>query len=217
MSSKIVNPGETITDVILNYTGSVSFWDAILTLNDLKDWNPELKDQILIPDSLFDQTVLAQLAIYPACNASVNDILEQLTNVAEILVANTIVNSDSLPTKEPIPVKTYQIKQGESITDVLLNSVGTLAYWNSFLNQNLKSDWAPELTVNEKIEIPSGLLVDENTTRQLAIYPACNASVNDIYAQMALIVSIITNLWILKTSYWNDLGIWMDDKNWIDE
>src|ERR1035437_614315 len=217
MSSKIVNPCETITDVILNYTGSVSFWDAILKVNDLKDWDPELQDQILIPDSLFDQTVLAQLSVYPACNISINDILDQLADVAEILAANTIVNSDSLPPKEPIPIKTYQIKQGESITDVLLNSVGTLAYWDSFLNQNLKSDWAPELMVNEKIKIPSGLLVDENTTRQLNIYPACNASVNNIYAQMALVISIITNLWILKTGYWDDLGIWMDDKNWIDE
>jgi len=214
MSSKIVNPGETITDVILNYTGNVSFWDAILTLNDLKDWNPELKDQILIPDSLFDQAVLSQLSIYPACNISVNDIFTQLTNVAEILAANTIVNSDSLPLKEPIPIKTYQIKQGESITDVLLNSVGTPAYWETFLNQNSKADWTPELMVNEKIEIPSGLLIDENTTRQLNIYPACNASVNDIYAQMALVVSIITNLWILKTGYWDNEGIWMNDKNW---
>jgi hypothetical protein len=216
MSNKIVKQGESISDVVLNYTGNISFWDAILTLNDLKDWNPELTSNVLIPDLVFDKNTLSQLSTYPAHNASVDDILDQLSNISGILAINTIVNSELPPAKETIPNKTYKVRPGETITDVILNSVGTLAYWNNFLNQNLGSDWTPDLLVNENIEIPKGLLIDGNTTRQLGLYPACNDSVNDIYEQIAIMISIMTDLWILKTGFWNDFGIWMDDKYWID-
>lgn len=110
----------------------------------------------------------------------------------------------------------YIIKQGETITDVVGNSTGNIDNWDAILTANGFDDWTPQLVAGQAIQIPDNLDVDQNTQRQLATYPICNTSVNDVYDQIDAIVALLTDNWILATGFWNDNALWFDTKNWID-
>ena len=225
MSNYIVRQGETITDAILNATGDISFLDEVLTLNSLSDWNPELTigQVLLIPDIAFDLEIISDLNLYPANNYSVYGLLDLMNTILLILQENSIINTE-LPAAYPVPdLSTYYIiLQGDSITDAILNLSGNLKFWDSFLNENKIADWTPNLLVGQKIKLPTGTLIDQNTTRQLAIYPASNgiydngAEITKIEDQISSAVGTLPNLWILATGYWNDQGIWIDTSLWID-
>jgi len=47
----VVRGGETIKDVVINATGTIDNWDAILTANDFTDWVPSLRvgQKVIIP------------------------------------------------------------------------------------------------------------------------------------------------------------------------
>jgi hypothetical protein len=77
MSNYIVNIGETITDVLLNSTGTIgnvsniNNWQLILDANNFDTWTPALTagQIIIIPDSVQIQTnVLNELQNNKACN-----------------------------------------------------------------------------------------------------------------------------------------------------
>ena len=97
-----------------------------------------------------------------------------------------------------------------------------MKFWDTFLNENKIADWTPNLSVGQKIKLPTGTLIDQNTTRQLSIYPASNgiydngAEITKIEDQISSAVGTLPNLWILATGYWNDQGIWIDTSLWID-
>ena len=221
MNNYTVKQGETITDAILNATGDISFWDAVLTLNDLADWNPQLStgQVLLIPDATFDPEILADLNLYPCNNYSVYGLLDLMNAVISILQNNTIVNTE-LPAAYPVPDLSvyYTILQGDSITDAILNLSGNLQYWNSFLNANGLADWTPTLLVGQKIKLPAGIMIDQNTTRQLSVYPASNGIFNgsSIEDLISAVIMSLPYVWILETGNWNDSGVWIDTKNWID-
>lgn len=97
MSTYTVKPGETITDVVINSTGNIDNWDAILTANEFEDWTPELAagQVIQIPDDLVvvDQNTLRAVQSYPICNASVSDVYDQIDEVLEVLSDNWILST----------------------------------------------------------------------------------------------------------------------------
>jgi hypothetical protein len=66
-----VRTGETIGDVCLNATGTLSNWESILNANNFLDWVPDLYpgQKIIIPDGAeIQNNVLVVTAQYPANN-----------------------------------------------------------------------------------------------------------------------------------------------------
>lgn len=71
-------------------------------------------------------------------------------------------------------MSTYTIKEGETITDVSLNATGTIGNWSLILEANGFTDWTPALVAGQSIIIPDGVEIQNNTLRELKIYPAAN-------------------------------------------
>jgi|YelNatPaOPRAMG01_1025707.scaffolds.fasta_scaffold37442_5 hypothetical protein len=68
-----VRTGETITDCVINATGTIDNWEEILNANGFTEWVPDLYpgQQVLIPDTVeLQNNVLVVLNKYPANNAS---------------------------------------------------------------------------------------------------------------------------------------------------
>ena len=78
----------------------------------------------------------------------------------------------------------YTVKVGEDISDVILNSTGSLLNWDAILQANNFTDWTPILSIGQQIFIPDGvnttLQLQSNVQRILAKYPACNNSQNSL-------------------------------------
>lgn len=111
---------------------------------------------------------------------------------------------------------TYIVKPGESISDVVLNSTGTILNLDLFLTTNGFTDWTPELTPGQIIQVPASAVIDSNTLRQLQSYPSCNNFIDRFLFLIESIFGQLLDRWILKTGYWNDLGYWIDTDYWID-
>lgn len=110
----------------------------------------------------------------------------------------------------------YIVKQGESITDVVLNSTGSKLNLDAVLTANGFTDWTPILITGQSVKIPSGLAVDANTKRQLEKYPAVNSVTTDVYAKIDGVFGLMADNWILTTGYWNDDYVWKDNRLWRD-
>lgn len=110
----------------------------------------------------------------------------------------------------------YIVKSGETISDVVLNSTGSLNNWDTILTANSFNDWTPELVVGQEIVIPDGVSADNNVVRQLATYPACNFSLSDVFDKISAVFLLMANNWILKSGAWNDGAVWIDSAMWID-
>lgn len=83
-----VKPGESIGDVVMNSTGSLLNWDAVLTANGFTDWTPTLfAGQVLtIPDNVqVDANTRRQLQSYPACNNISTDIFGKIEIVFSLI------------------------------------------------------------------------------------------------------------------------------------
>ena len=114
-------------------------------------------------------------------------------------------------------MSTYTVKVGEGIGDVVENATGSIANWDAVLAANAFGDWTPDLAPGQVVQIPDGVVtLDLNTKRQLAVYPACNASVNDVFEQIIALFNLFSNNWILQTGFWNDDAVWVDSKLWVD-
>jgi len=87
----------------------------------------------------------------------------------------------------------YTVQQGETIGDVIQNSVGSISFWNDVLNANPSlTQWVPILTAGQQIIIPDTIVRNLNNVRQFASYPLNNASVPTVYTQIATIFALIT-------------------------
>jgi len=87
-STYIVKVGDTIRDVCINGTGSMSNWDAILSANGFDTWTPLLTagQEIVVPDGVFiDTNSFADKKVYPSCNNGPANILDVLQQVFDIL------------------------------------------------------------------------------------------------------------------------------------
>jgi hypothetical protein len=99
----IVRNGERISDVVMNSTGDISNWEAILKANGFQEWVPELSagQIIIIPDKVINQASIKSILLnYPANNNSfTSDYLDQaeslLTSVHDITADSDVVPADS--------------------------------------------------------------------------------------------------------------------------
>lgn len=86
----VTKAGETIHDVCLNATGtlSISNINIILDYNSFDNWTPTLYagQTILIPDTVAKQVnVQRELFFRPAVNGMINDFQTQLDEILDIL------------------------------------------------------------------------------------------------------------------------------------
>ena len=219
MSNYVAKQGETISDIVLNGTGSLASWDAILTANDLDDWTPEVLggEAFIIPaDAIFDLDALVDLVARPACNLSVASLRDQIDAIFTIMETAAPVDVPVFTPEVVDTSKKYYVKAGESIYDAVINATGTLANLNLVLDANGFEDWTPILVSGQALIIPDTVTNDPNAFRQFEQYPVSNTSVNNIDDQIISIFELINDYWILTTGYWNDLAIWKDEKTWID-
>lgn len=96
MSNYIVKEGETITDVVINSTGSIDNYDIILEANSFNDWTPSLYagQSIVIPDTVTIQSnILSIMANYPVCNNINTDVTSQIDTIIGIF-ANVVIYDD---------------------------------------------------------------------------------------------------------------------------
>ena len=96
MSNYTVKQGESINDVVLNATGAIANLDAVLTANGFAEWTPVLTvgQVITIPVTVsVDANIQRQLAIYPAVNNVVDDVINKVEAVFQILDDNWILTT----------------------------------------------------------------------------------------------------------------------------
>ena len=110
----------------------------------------------------------------------------------------------------------YIVKAGESISDVVINSTGSLVNWDAICQANGFTDWTPILYAGQSIIIPSTVNIDSNSLQDAQAYPKCNSVRGDIYELIQDVWNTIFGNWILRTGFWNDGGVWIDTANWID-
>lgn len=215
-----VRYGETISDVVMNSTGLIGNWAAILEANGFDDWTPAIDagDVLFVPDDLpVDNDAIAQLSTYRANNRSMTGVYTKIA-----VIFTTLAGAS--PATAPVIVKPvkdtntyYQVREGETIGDVVMNSTGNIANWPMILDANGFNDWTPALAAGQILTIPATVISNPNGLRQLAKYPANNASVPNVYDKINSIFGIMNpNDWILKTGFWDDLGYWRDTNVWID-
>lgn len=87
---------------------------------------------------------------------------------------------------------TYLVRQGEGISDCVLNSLGDISAWGAFLDSNFFDNWTPSLFNGQSLQIPDSSNNNVGNIEALAEYPANNFSVPDIYNQIdALFASLV--------------------------
>jgi phage tail protein X len=90
------------------------------------------------------------------------------------------------------------VKQGETITDIILNNTGDIINWNAVLDANpAVTDWTQILTVGQVITIPDTVAKNLNNIRQFALYPLNNASIATVYDQ---IIDILNSMLFIETT-----------------
>jgi hypothetical protein len=92
----LVQPGQSMWDVVLNATGTLANLDQVLDDNEAMDWTPVLiaGSGIVISDEVdIDINALQQLQLFPVCNTSVNDIAAQINTIFETLSGLWILRS----------------------------------------------------------------------------------------------------------------------------
>lgn len=85
----------------------------------------------------------------------------------------------------------YIAKEGEHITDVILNATGSLSNWDSILSENNLTDWTPDIQTGQVFVIPSGAIIDADALADLTVRSLCNRSVNDIQSKIDAIFAIM--------------------------
>lgn len=221
MANIEVLQGNCFSDMVLNSTGNVENWSSMLEANGFNSWTPDLHNgQLLqVPD---DATInidnVNTLKTYPANNASVPDVFEQIDSIFGILAGamSGFVPDFTAPTVDTNVY--YTVPFGICFVDLLLNSTGNVANWESILNANEFIDRNPILYSGERVLIPATVVMNLNNYRALNTYPANNNSVPDVYEQINVIFDslLYPDDWILRTGYWDDSGYWRDYEKWID-
>jgi hypothetical protein len=191
MREYIVKYGETIGDVCLNACGSILAWPQILDLNNFTDWNPVLTvGSVLQVPEIIEPFYVKELSNYPASNnVNITDLNSKIATFKALLVYTT-TNVYTKPTN-PVNVVKYTVKQGETISDVVLNATGSILNWSKILDANNFTEWVPTLTKGQQLNIDYDNL-QQNVKFALDVYPACNNS--DIRDLDTLINDLIVKL-----------------------
>lgn len=218
--SYTVKFGESISDAVLNSTGDISNWSAILDANFFASWTQGLYSgqTLIIPDSATtNQANIASLLLYPANNRSVPDIYEQIDEIFALLETAIPIETPVQPESVPDTNTYYFVRPLEYISDVILNGTGDIQNWSLVLNANGFKEWVPNLFAGQKIAMPNTVNKNLNNYRALNTYPANNFSVPDIYEQINAIFDNLNDRWILRTGFWMDFNSeWVDSAKWID-
>ena len=192
----IVKSGERFEDVVLNSTGSLDNYELILNANNFDTWTPDLfiGQSITIPDSTVNQTNnLRVLSVYPACNQiqGLDDQIEALIDIFEASIIIPISRVEQIIDTN----KYYTAKQGETISDIVLNTTGSILNWGLFLDANGFDCWTPEITEGQKIFIPSNAFIQSDALGQLEKYPSCNNSeVTNLDFQINALIRIFAGI-----------------------
>lgn len=219
--SYAVKFGDTIGDAILNSTGVIGNWSAVLDENDFDSWTPDLiaGSQVEIPATAqTDLEAVRALKNYPASNSSSQVTYGLIEQIFTKLLSVSPVQAPSIQQQVIDLNSYYKARYGETIGDVILNSTGNIDNWEDVLDENNFNEWTPQLTAGQLIAIPPTVQKDLNVFRALTTYPANNNSESDVYGQIDAIFDILNggDRWILATGFWNDNGIWIDTDFWID-
>ena len=177
---------ETITDVAMNATGSITPWETILNLNSFDTWTPDLADytQLEVSD-IIDNFTYSVLQVYPLSNQI--DIDDQIDAILDVLEAIESFDTYEVPIGETL-TETYTVKGGETITDVVINSTGTIINWETILNANQFDTWTPELNAGD-IVIISYQELQSNILRTLENYPLCTSKDSDIDSKIQNLIN----------------------------
>ena len=182
-----VRNGESISDVVLNETGDLSAWGTFLDLNNFTDWTPRLQPGLVLQTiSVLNNPISDYLQSYPLSNYSVDNIDDLLNSIKATLDA-VIIKSFPLPIIST-QQQYYIVKQGETITDVVFNSTGSLDNWQTILDLNGFSDWTPVLYTGQKVLIDY-VALNTNNLVVFNKYPLNNDSgINDLDLQIANLI-----------------------------
>lgn len=198
-----VTQGQTITDIILNNTGDIEFWNDVLNANPaLTEWVPMLTigQQIVIPDTIeTNKNNVKQFSLYPLNNASVPDVYDQIN-----LIFSEMANLTPI-TLSTVAQANYTANKGTSnnIAYILkIQNVYPVTY--NYITQIIGSIYGQ--TVGADIAT-TGLKIYSNTTPDMAGSPTLVASFNpsgvlfDTYTANLLTVPVPANsiLYILVT------------------
>lgn len=185
-----VKNSESIVDVVLNSTGDLSAWEEICNLNGFESWTPELQPgQKVETPNIVNQNVLKSLS--PISNYSVFDLNDKIS--ALVLTLNSVTILEFKKPEIKSTKLTYIVKEGETITDVVLNSTGSLDNWETILNANNFTEWNPTLEVGQEIIIDY-LSLQKNNIYEFNKYPVCNDSgIQDLDNQISILISKFDN------------------------
>ena len=87
---------------------------------------------------------------------------------------------------------TYTVKEGQTITDVIMQTTGynSASNWNSILDANNFDSWCPELIKGQVLNIPDGLTINSIQVQELNIYPPINNMTSQIFIQIIALINI---------------------------
>lgn len=198
---------EGIVDVTLGQSGDISEWNNIISENDLLTWTPEFQtgQLIQIPNKVKPGVKISNYTY------NIEGLLTVLENTLGGVTVTEFTVADS-----PTVIDYYSMKEGETITDMLLNTTGDLVNWDIITNTNEFGTWTPELQTNQKV-LNANEITQNNNISLFKRYPLCNnLNIGDLNDKIDDLINNFANVWILRTGYWDDSGLWVDTANWID-
>jgi len=213
----LVNNGETISDVVINATGSLTNWSSFLDLNGFDDWTPtlvagETLEAPVVSDTL-TQSILNNNRIVNTSVANVNTLIDNFIVLLNEANYSLVFAS---PSATPNTTNTYIVEQGETIGDVCFNATGTLDNWSVICDANNFQDWNVTLYGGQAIVIPDDVDLQLNVMKALNNNHLVNSSVPNLNYLISQFLINFESYWILTTGFWDDLGIWQDSNIWID-
>jgi phage tail protein X len=86
----------------------------------------------------------------------------------------------------------YIVKNGEQISDVVMNATGNISNWEAVLKANGFTEWVPVLYPGQKITIPNNAIIQTGVKSILINYPANNNSnISDMDSQISSIMGTL--------------------------
>ncbi len=186
--------GETIRDVLINTTGNINGWNDLLNANNFDSWTPDLYfTENIITINAENEDVVTYLKKYPICQITGFDLNKNtgagfpyqlpfmltppqgnIFSNLDRLLATAQINEYQYPAKTDNFIKYYEIKHGETIRDVVVNSTGSIDNWDLILTDNDIKEWNPNLENVNKLKISSDSDINKRNTYQLKDYPINN-------------------------------------------
>lgn len=88
-------------------------------------------------------------------------------------------------------MSSYKVKVGETITDVLLNSTGTINNWRAVVDANDFDSLTPDLVAGQVVIIPSTAEIQTNVLNSIQSAPSCNnLMIKDWGTQLTSLVAL---------------------------